>query len=63
MMFELLWPERRIVGEGRIETWYADAIANGEISIADGRAKTAYDMAMALQNAGSITVGRAIDEA
>jgi hypothetical protein len=31
MLFEIVWPEHRWVDDKKIDLWFSDAIANGEI--------------------------------
>ena len=59
LLFEIIWPERRVVDQEQIRTWYADAIYNGEVRLDEnGIAKTTEGMAHALSDAGLITLGR-----
>jgi len=61
MQFEIIWPERRIVSEEKIRSWYADAIDNGQV-LPDffGFEKEPKGMAMALADAGIITIGQVL---
>lgn len=56
MKWLIIWPERRIVGEDQIRTWYDDAVANGETDKIDLRDPD--EMARELSNIGTITLGR-----
>lgn len=59
MAVRLIYPERRVVSNETIATWYADAIANNEIG-PDYKGFEKHEirkMAMALSDAGKITVG------
>lgn len=50
----IVWPEKRIVTEEQIATWYSDAVANGE---ATAGITDPLKQALALDDAGIITVG------
>lgn len=56
-MFKILWPETRFVTASKIEGWYEDAVANGEVDALDGLATT-EEKATALHRSGLITLGR-----
>lgn len=56
MDFKLLYPERRVVSERQIKTWYSDAVANDEVD--DKTCTDVIDMAKELSSAGIITLGR-----
>jgi hypothetical protein len=57
--FEIIWPERRWVNAAKIETWFSDAVANGDLSeefatdVVD-----VEDKARELDSLGYITLGR-----
>jgi hypothetical protein len=55
MTFQIIHPERRTVTAAQIDSWYSDARANDELRD-DGSATDPYDQAMALQDAGVITL-------
>lgn len=55
MDFQILWPDRRRVSAAQINTWYDDAVANGEIEALSGDA-TDRDRALALDDAGLVTL-------
>lgn len=57
MRFLIIWPERRLVADTKIERMFADALANGEIEAADRRADNVTAKARALHCAGVITLG------
>lgn len=60
-MFELLWPENKVVSEDTIIGWFFDAIKNDELDIdciAFNDIKTPQEMAYALHNAGLITLAK-----
>jgi hypothetical protein len=55
MQFTIIWPERRVVSEEQIKTWYLDAVDNGDVNnlgVTDPKS-----MAMELHSAGLITLG------
>jgi hypothetical protein len=55
MQFTIIWPERRVVSEEQIKTWYNDAVDNGDLEPGAPNAKV---MAMELHSVGVITLGR-----
>ena len=55
-MFRILWPERRIVADSKIQGWARDAVANGEIGADDVDLDDARDCARALNEIGAITL-------
>jgi len=57
ILFHLVYPEKRIVGEETIRVWYSDAHANGEVEGYDDEPDT-MEMAAALEDAGLITVSK-----
>lgn len=58
MTFHIVYPERRIVSAKTIESWFRDAIANGEIDDEFAGCLTVQIMARALDNAGIITLAK-----
>jgi hypothetical protein len=56
-MIQIIWPEKRFVTEETIEGWFADAVADNEVSPDDISAKTPMDKARVLEDIGKITVG------
>ena len=55
LQFTILWPDKRTVSARQITTWYGDEKANGKIDKRD-ISRTASDKALALHQAGSITL-------
>ena len=55
MQIHIVYPEHRTVSEDQIESWYADAKADGLI---EGRHETVREKANALDDIGVITVGK-----
>jgi hypothetical protein len=53
-MFRIIYPERRIVSNELLLTWYTDAVANGQVD--DLGACSATQAACALHRAGLITL-------
>ena len=53
----LVWPQRGFVDYCTIETWFLDAVANNQIGPEHFRARTEHEMALALQDAGLVTLG------
>lgn len=51
----IIWPQRRVVDEEQIRTWYEDAVANGDAE--ETNLTDPYDMAKELENIGIITLG------
>lgn len=56
-MAYLIWPEKQIVSDDWIETYFADAVANSYIAPERLGAATVIAKARALQDAGLITLG------
>lgn len=60
MAVRLVYPEKRVVSNATIATWYSDAVANNQIAqdyLSTEKHPTIRDMAAALMDAGIITVG------
>lgn len=55
LTIRILWPEDKRVPASKIEGWYKDAVANGQVTDADLTAP--MDQARALDDAGIITLG------
>lgn len=56
MVFKILWPQKRIISEQVIRDWYADALANDEIDSDFIGLDDPIQMALALNDAGTITL-------
>jgi hypothetical protein len=59
-MFRLLYPERRVVSNELMLTWYADAVANGEVE--DMGALPSSTAARYLHDQGLITLDERKDQ-
>lgn len=57
-MIRIIYPENKLVTEDRILSWYNDAVEDGEIEPCDTSPAsiTVHDAAMALDDAGIITL-------
>lgn len=53
--WNLVYPERRVVSEDTIETWYSDALANGEVEPTPTE-PSVFEKAAALDDSGIITI-------
>jgi hypothetical protein len=58
MIFRILWPERRIVSAEQIAVWYDDARANGDLWKDAADTQDPHEQALALHDAGLITLAR-----
>ena len=54
--FLIVYPEKRLVSEKDISLMYFDAVANNEVDEVDVDADNVYGMALALDDAGIITL-------
>lgn len=54
--FHIIYPDDRYVDEDKIRVWFTDALDNGELS--DEDVYSVDDQAMALHQAGLITLAR-----
>lgn len=52
-MFRIIWPDSKLVSAETITGWYSDAVANGDC---DAGLTDVSDMALALDDAGLITI-------
>jgi hypothetical protein len=59
MLYQILWPENRMVDEIVIAGWYSDAVMNGEC---EAGCTGSQDQANALSDAGLITLGKSRPE-
>jgi hypothetical protein len=55
MPIRIVYPENLLATDETIETWFADAVANDKV---DPRAKTVMEKALALEDAGIISLGK-----
>ena len=57
-MFYIVWPEKRNVPAKQIETWFSDAVANGEFNgyLDPTEITTVEQKAKALHSLGHITL-------
>ena len=61
--FHIIYPDDRYVDEDKIRVWFTDALDNGELSDEDAyecgqKVYSVDDQAMALHQAGLITLAR-----
>lgn len=56
MSIRIIYPEDRFVDPEEIISWYKDAVANNQLDADD--TLTVYEMALALEDIGHITMGR-----
>lgn len=54
-MNRVIWPERRTVSDATVQSWYEDAVANGEIAEEYLGADTIKRMRQGLDDAGLVT--------
>jgi hypothetical protein len=57
-MFEIIWPEKRVVSDATIKGWYYDLRADGDVEAVDHDNIEA--MALELAEQGYITLARRI---
>ena len=55
-VYSILYPERRVVDEKTITTWYSDALANNELDLPHDSVSDPDEQARALDEAGLITL-------
>lgn len=55
--YHILYPENRIVSAEQIVIWYQDAVQDCEVEAVEGE-PTARECALALDDAGLISLGR-----
>lgn len=54
--FNILWPEKKVVGSEQIKSWYSDAVANNQATKKD--LTDPHLMAHELHYVGIITLGK-----
>jgi len=54
----IVYPEHRTLSDDQVEVMYLDAVVNDKIALGRQTARTVADMALALEDAGIISIGK-----